>query len=184
MTYSVAQLGKMREPLWFCLQAQPKKEHLAAQHLRSELGVECFSPRLRFRRNTQRGPVWFVEAMFPTYLFARFVYCERHRAIQYAAAVRGIVRFGDGIAAISETVIASLRNTAADDEVVTVDPDIQRGELVHITTGPFRGLEVLVTQVLPAKERVKVLIDWLGRSVEAEVPIPHVLTTTPVRTRV
>jgi len=30
-------------------------------------------------------------------------------------------------------------------------------------------LEAVVTQILPAKERVKVLMDFLGRKIEAEV---------------
>jgi len=37
---------------------------------------------LRFRKLTQRGPVWFVEAMFPGYLFARFNYPTQRRAVE------------------------------------------------------------------------------------------------------
>src|SRR5436190_16891298 len=74
MTQSSASLALVPEPVWFCLKTQPKREHLAATALRRQFGVECFSPRLRFRKMTQRGPVWFVEAMFPGYLFAKFVY--------------------------------------------------------------------------------------------------------------
>lgn len=58
---------------WFCLRSQPKHEKIAATHLlRTIAGIEVFSPRLRIRRQTRRGVVWFVEALFPGYLFARF----------------------------------------------------------------------------------------------------------------
>src|SRR5205807_1913378 len=83
------------EPVWFCLKTQPKREHLAATALRRQFGVECFSPRLRFRRMTQRGPVWFVEAMFPGYLFAKFIYSTQHRAVESSHGISGIVHFGD-----------------------------------------------------------------------------------------
>src|SRR5260370_33331325 len=64
---------------WFCLRAQPKREHIAAACLRQTCEVEVFCPRLRFRQLTSRGPVWFIEAMFPGYLFARFDYANCHR---------------------------------------------------------------------------------------------------------
>ncbi len=82
VTQSSASLALVPEPVWFCLKTQPKREHLAATALRRQFAVECFSPRLRFRRMTQRGPVWFVEAMFPGYLFAKFVYSTQHRAVE------------------------------------------------------------------------------------------------------
>ena len=65
---------------WRCLRGKPKREHLAAQHLRLA-GFEAFCPRIRHQRRTVRGKVWFVEALFPGYLFAR-------PAIGYAAGAR------------------------------------------------------------------------------------------------
>jgi transcriptional antiterminator RfaH len=53
---------------WFCLRAHAKREHLAAAYLRQHPEVEAFCPRVRFRKRTTRGPIWFVEPMFPGYL--------------------------------------------------------------------------------------------------------------------
>jgi transcriptional antiterminator RfaH len=61
------------------------------------------------------------------------------------------------------------------DEVVTIDSSLKIGQPVHIIEGPFRGLEVVITQVLPARERIRVLVDFLGRSLEMEVPEAKVL---------
>src|SRR5437773_11457647 len=55
VTQSSALLALLDEPVWFCLKAQPKREHLAAIALRRQFGIECFSPRLRFRKMTNRG---------------------------------------------------------------------------------------------------------------------------------
>ena len=44
-----------------------------------------------------------------------------------------------------------------------------------IDEGAFAGLEAVVVQVLPAKERVKILLDFLGRKIEAEVEHANVL---------
>ena len=157
------------------MRAEPKREHLAATALRRRFGIECLLPRLRFRKLTQRGPVWFVEAMFPGYLFAKFVYSTQHRAVESSQGVRGIVRFGDRLATLPETTIITFQSKAGAEEIVTIDSSPKIGQPVHIVDGPFQGLEVVVTQVLPAKERIRVLLDFLGRSLEMEVPAEKVL---------
>jgi transcriptional antiterminator RfaH len=175
MTYSLPQLAQIETALWFCLRTQPKHEHLAATALRRQLEITCFSPRLRFRRATRRGAVWFVEAMFPGYLFAEFVYSRQHRQVEYSSGIQGFVRFGDQVAALDSSIIANLRQTADEEEILTFNPEIQVGQAVRIAEGPFQGLEALVTYLLPAKERIRVLLDFLGRSLETEVPMPKVL---------
>ncbi len=168
-------LALSKDPVWFYLRTEPKREHLAATALRRRFGIECLSPRLRFRRLTQRGPVWFVEAMFPGYLFARFVYSTQHRAVESSHGVRGIVRFGQRLATLPENTIIALQSKAGAEEVVTIDSSPKIGQPVHIVEGPFQGLEVVVTQLLPARERIRVLLDFLGRSLEMEVPAGKVL---------
>jgi transcriptional antiterminator RfaH len=181
MTYSLPQLAQIESPLWFCLRTQPKHEHVAATALRRQLGITCFSPRLRFRRATRRGAVWFVEAMFPGYLFAEFVYSRQSRHVEYSSGIQGVVRFGDQIATLEQSTISNLRQTADEDEIVTFDPEIQVGQSVRIAEGPLQGLEALVTHLLPARERVRVLLEFLGRSVEAEVSKPRVLPVSSSR---
>jgi len=162
-------LALSNDPVWFCLKAEPKREHLGATALRRRFGIECLSPRLRFRKLTQRGPVWFVEAMFPGYLFAKFVFSTQHRAVESSHGIRGIVRFGERLAILPEEIIATLQSKAGSDEIVTVDSSLKIGQPVHIVDGPFRGLEVVVTRLLPAKERIRVLLDFLGRQTMLEL---------------
>ena len=181
MTHSRAELAKLATPAWFCLKAQPKREHLAAAGLRREMGIACFSPRLRFRKMTQRGSVWFVEAMFPAYLFAHFVYADQHRRILHSPSIRGIVQFGEQVATVAAEAIASMQQYTGEEEIVTVDPEIEVGQTVQIAEGPFQGLHALVTRILPAKERIRVLLEFLGRSVETELPAPVVLSVERMR---
>lgn len=181
MTHSRAELASLATPLWFCLRTQPKHENCAAVGLRRQMQVACFSPRLRYRKATRRGAVWFVEAMFPGYLFAEFVYSEQHRRVESLPGIQGIVHFGDFIATINADTVAALQQRAGDEETVTIDPEIQAGQSVRITEGPFQGLEVLVTRLLPAKERVQVLLEFLGRPVETEISAPKILPVGPPR---
>jgi transcriptional antiterminator RfaH len=165
----IAQPDQGEEPFWFCLKAQPKREHFAAIGLRKQFNITCFAPRLRVRKLTRRGAVWFVEAMFPGYFFAQFDYVNQRRAVEHAPGVRGLVQFGDRLATIDATTIDGLRRRMEADEIVTIDPELKVGQEVQIAHGPLQGLEVLVTQLLPASERVRVLLEFLGRSVQMEV---------------
>jgi transcriptional antiterminator RfaH len=175
MIRSRQELGSSDDPYWFCLRTQPKHEHVAAAVLRREFSIPCFSPRLRFRKATRRGAVWFVEPMFPGYLFAHFVYRLRRRAVQHVSGIAGMVHFGDNLAIVDLDAISALQDKAGQEEVVTIDPEIEVGHSVTIAEPPFLGLEAVVTRVLPARERVKVLLEFLGRPVETEISTKKVL---------
>jgi transcriptional antiterminator RfaH len=154
---------------WYCLRSQPKHEHIAAAHLRMLDGVTVFCPRIRFKRKTRQGVVWITEAMFPGYLFASFELAEMHRKVSYAHGVSGIVRFADRYPTIDEGALARLWNHTGPAEIKELSFELSQGDQIKIVEGIFVGLEAVVTQVLPAKQRVRVLMDFLGRKIEAEV---------------
>src|ERR1700741_2989207 len=108
-TVRTSKATAIREAAWYCLQSQPKREHIAAAHIRTLDGVTVLCPRLRFRRSTRRGLVWVTEAMFSGYLFAHFDFLEKHRQVQNAHSVRGIVHFGNRYPTIEERALAFLR---------------------------------------------------------------------------
>jgi transcriptional antiterminator RfaH len=162
-------------PAWYCLRSQPKHEHIAAAHLRTLEGVTVFCPRIRFKRATRQGTVWVTDAMFPGYLFARFELAEMHRQIRFAHGVSGLVQFGGRYPTIEEKALSQLQHQTDSMEIKELNYALSQGDQVKIVDGAFIGLEAVVTQVLPAKERVKVLLDFLGRKVEAEVEHFNVL---------
>jgi transcriptional antiterminator RfaH len=154
---------------WYCIYAQPKHEHIAAAGLRRIQGVDVFLPRLRFRRATRRGPVWVTEALFPNYLFARFDADTLLRRVRSTFGVRRLVQFGGRLAVAPDSAISELRQRTGQEEICTVDDSPAVGDAVKICTGVFYGLTAVVTQVLPARARVKVLLDFLGRATEMEL---------------
>lgn len=170
------------EPAWYCLRAKPKREHLAAAHLRALAGVTVFCPRVRFKRVTLHGAVWVTEAMFPSYLFAHFDLSTMLRQVAYTQDVRGIVRFADEYPTIDEGVLVQLREHVGVQEVKELAYAPSEGDNVTIATGAFAGLEAVVTQVLSAKERVKVLVEFLGKTIEAEVECCRILHHSEQRT--
>ena len=157
-------------PAWFCLRSQPKHEHIAAAHLRQVEGVEVFFPRVRFKRATKRGAVWTTEALFPGYLFAQFDWHNLLRSVQHARGVSGVVHFGQRWPTVPAEVVTELRRTIGEKELHVIPADFVPGDAVQIAEGSMRGLRAVVSQVMPGRERVAVLMEFLGRQTMIQVP--------------
>jgi transcriptional antiterminator RfaH len=168
---------------WHCVRSQPKHEHIAARSLGQEAGIEVYLPRIKFRRATREGPVWFTEALFPNYLFARFDLRKVMRQVQHTRGVAGIVHFGEHYPVVPEDVIANLRATVSDDDVHVVKDVFEPGTPVTISGGSFDAFKAVVSRVMPSRERVAVLLDFLGRQTEVEVPSKSLLPQEEARAR-
>ena len=155
---------------WYCVRTKPKKERMAAANLASLHGLDVFCPQIRFRRKTIRGPVWFQEAMFPGYAFARFDMFEMKRAVSYAPGVMNIPVFNERYVSVPDSVIQSIQADLDEDSVVDAGIPLEVGDETTILEGSMRGLKVKVIKVMAAEDRVAVLLEMLGTLVEAEFP--------------
>jgi transcriptional antiterminator RfaH len=119
--------------------------------------------------------------MFPGYLFARFEYASLHRRIKQRPGVSGFVQFGERIALLPDLLINEIRTRTGPDELLELASSMEPGQEVRIAQGPFQGLEALVTRLITARERVEILIQWMGRSLCAEASIGDLLPLTDPR---
>jgi len=172
-----------RRPIdwWFCLKAQPKREYIAAACLRQNPEVEVFCPRVRFRKHTNRGPVWFVESMFPGYLFAQFDYGTLHRWVRQAPGMSGFVQFGDRLGLLPEELISEIKASMGKNEILEINQGLEPGQNVQVARGPFQGFDALVTRFIAARDRVEILIEWMGRSLHAEAGVADLVPLTGQR---
>jgi len=164
---------------WFCVRSQPKHEHIAAANLRQQANTEVFNPRIRFKRSTRRGPVWVTESLFPNYLFARFDWKETLRLVHHTPGVAGIVHFGTRWPTIPDAVMEDLRATVGEEELRILGDSLAAGDEIQISGGAFHGLQGVVMRVMPAKARVAVLLDFLGRQATVEVELNAVVKLQP-----
>jgi transcriptional antiterminator RfaH len=164
---------------WYCLRTKPRNERLTSNFLRVENAVEVFCPFVRFERARRSGKLWVTEAMFPGYVFARFRYISQCRQIRATRGVVKIVSFGEVPARVSSEIIGELRNAVQDQETIVIQPGIEVGEEVNVIAGPFRGLRVVVSRVMPARERIAVLLEVLGMEREVEISFDTVIADTP-----
>ena len=164
------------QPAWYVVHTRPKCEHLAAGLMLGLPEVETYCPRIRFQRNTRRGKVWFVEALFPSYFFARFDPLVSLRAVKHSQNVIRILDFGGVPVSVPATVIESLREEMANQEIHEVRVGVQVGDTVELTEGPMRGLKGIVNSIANGDDRVKILMEFLGRESLVEVNTSQILT--------
>ena len=166
---------QQKQPGWFCIRTQVKHEHIAAAHLRSIPSVEVFHAQLRLLRLTRRGRWWSTESLFPNYIFARFELESQLEKVSHTPGVKFVLRFGSRPPEVPAEVIENLRRELTELKTQPFADAPVEGEEIEIHEGPFTGTTAVVAQVLPGKERVRVLIDVLGRSVPAELSLELVL---------
>ncbi len=157
------------QPAWYCVRTQPKHEHIAAASLAARLGLEVFNPRLRLERATRRGPVRLIEPVFPGYVFVRCHLAERIDQVRYVNGVSGLVHFGQRIPSVPDETIEELRQCFGGEDALVVEDRLQVGAEVTVAAGALLGSRGIVVRVLPAKQRVQILLDFLGRATVTEV---------------
>lgn len=154
---------------WYCVRAKPKQENVAARSIRELKNTEVFCPIIQYKKSTKRGKVWFQEALFPGYLFVKFDLELLLNAIKYCKGVSYIIRFGSRYPSIPEKEIEILQKEMGDNEIHVISYEFKPGEKTRIESGPLKGISAVISRVMPAKERVCVLLDFLGGQIEAEI---------------
>lgn len=161
---------------WYVIHSKPKCEHLAAALMLGLPGVETYCPRIKFQRNTRRGKVWFIEALFPSYFFARFVPATSIRAVKHSQNVIRIVDFGGQMTPVPDSVIQIIRDEMDGQIIKEIRIGVKVGDTVELTDGPMRGLKGIVNSIRNGDDRVKILMEFLGRESLVEVKASQILT--------
>jgi transcriptional antiterminator RfaH len=160
---------QIEAPAWYCARTKPKHEHIAAANVRKNLKLEVFNPRLRLERATQRGVVRSVEPLFPCYIFIRCVIEDKLNEIQHTNGVSSLVRFGQRIPKVGDSIIEDLQKYFEAEEPMTVEDCLAPADEVIIADGAFAGMQAKVLRVMPATQRVQILLDILGGPTSVEV---------------
>ena len=161
---------------WYAVKAQPRKERLAVEVLTTREEVEAFCPFLTRKKKTRvRGWHAATEPVFPGYLFARFELGPDWRRVTHAHGVAGLVRFETHVPVIPDGIIGELKRIEEEKAKAEAEAgeSFQAGDRVEITEGPLAGMTAEVLSGMTRKQRVALLLDFLGSRAELD---PSALT--------
>jgi transcription antitermination factor NusG len=159
---------------WYVIRAHHHQEARTAANLAAG-NIETFLPWARplSRRKSERPN---GEPLFPQYLFARFDAQRSLHDVTFTRGVQRIVQIGGGLATIDDEVIAFFRSRGDAHGSIPIGRVLAAGERGTIEHGPFAALAGVVERVMPARQRVLVLLTAVGPgpALRVEVPTDHV----------
>ena len=150
--------------VWAVLTAKPRKEGPALTFLEKE-GFEAYCPQLLNPRRSRA-----VQPLFPGYFFVWLSPLVELPVVRHFPCVSRALTFGDQVACVEPELVENWRAREGGRGYLTPEPApaFQVGQQVRFKEGPFIGLEGTVIGNLPARERVRILLEHLGMVVPVE----------------
>jgi transcriptional antiterminator RfaH len=164
---SMQKLTRETKPLdasagWYVVYTKPKSELVAQENLERQ----GYRVRLALVRKVVRRRVG-IEPLFPRYLFFKPDSVQQSLSpVRSTVGVSSIVRFGVELAMLPDDRCQAIMDYAQAQQQGGIESIAQVegltvGQKVLVKTGPFVGLEGLVSGV--AKDRILVLMSLLGK---------------------
>ncbi len=155
---------------WYVVHTKPQKELMAASLLQERLSLEVYLPEVlqQYRGRKQLRP------FFPRYLFVQVDLGRiTAAAIDAIPGVIHLVAFGDRPQPIRADLVTTIRERIDQFNAEGGLPDypFHTGDRVRLTGGPLQGLEAVFQGPMRSSQRALVLLEFLGRLHEAEVPM-------------
>jgi transcriptional antiterminator RfaH len=151
---------------WYALYTKPKKERQVETTLRGQ-GIEVYLPTVQRKVRRRDRPDRMV--YFPCYLFARMDLSVVPRSsIDWMPGVRRIVGSGNQPAVVPDEIVEMIRERLDVIEEVGYG-GLKQGDRVRIISGPLRDLEAVFDKPMSPANRVRILLDVVGRMTPVEI---------------
>ncbi len=145
---------------WHVLYVKSRCEKKVADHC-VKLGFEQYLPLRRETKIYQRRRVTVDKPLFQGYVFASFEALQRADLMRSHAILR-VMDVEDQARFLRE--LDQVRQALAVDPTLGVERVLKPGLRVRITSGPFMGLEGIVS-VVKGIERVMLAVDMIGQAI-------------------
>lgn len=155
----------MSNQSWYVMQSVQYKEKQLHQCLLAR-GIECFYPTITVDPVDPRSAK--IRPYFPGYLFVHADLKEIGLSkLQWLPGAVGLVCYGEYPAPVPDHVIYKLKAHLAEHGTShPTHPTLKTGDRVRVIDGPLAGYEAIFDMTLSGHDRVRVLLDILGRHVK------------------
>jgi transcriptional antiterminator RfaH len=151
---------------WYALYTKPHKEY-QVESLLQEAGAETYLPTVQRKLRRRDRPDRIV--YFPCYLFARLdLEVTPRSSIAWMPGLRCIVCAGEEPVAVADDMVELVRKRLQRTKH-TGYGNLKHGDAVRITSGPLQDLEAVFDQPLSAEDRVRILLDVMGRMTAVDI---------------
>lgn len=161
---------------WFVIRTESRAEYLAINALNRD-GFQTYLPLVKaaFPRLGHTDT-----PLFPGYLFLRFdPENDGWPTFRPGHKIAGYVRSGDEIPSLPDAVLHDLQERVSSINDRGEMPIVfQQGDLVEVTMTSLNTVAEVLDSGKSSKGNIKVLLEFMGRLIQAEVPWQHVQPVT------
>jgi len=154
--------------LWYVVQSKPADKHRVEANLLNQ-EIEIFLPLHETYQPTRGKMARRIKPLFPSYLFARLDLQLHFYKVKYTRGVNKILGNGDGPIPVSEKVVETIREKMGKDNIIKLDEEWKQGDLVQVTSGPFKELTGVFQKKMSDQGRVRVLLSLIGVDVPVQI---------------
>ncbi len=151
--------GSTKEKKWYVLYTKPRNEKKAAERL-TLAGYEMYCPLIRTLKQWSDRKKHVSVPMFPSYIFVHIEESVRKEVLRDKGLLNFVFWQGQP-AVVREKEIEAIRKIENQGTEIKVEGGVpEKGRLIKITEGPFRGMTGTVDKA--DRSRVLLYIEQLG----------------------
>lgn len=147
---------------WHAIYTKPRSEKKVAERLSGE-DFEVYCPMIKTLRQWSDRKKKVLLPLFPGYVFVRVSKADHPRVLQDYGVLNFVYWLGKP-AIVRENEIAAIKEIALHGNEINITHDkFEKGQLVTIPDGPFKGLSGKIDKL--DKRKIIVLVEKLGYTV-------------------
>lgn len=159
---------------WYVVNTKPHSEFKVINYLNSK-NITIFMPKLLVTRSHARQVKKVLRPLFPSYFFVKVNIDNSFRLIKSTIGVKGMLTNGNKPTCVDYEIMQNLFDNTDENGIVkklTVRK-FKIGQKLEINDGLFKG-KICSFYGMSAKDRISVLLDFLGRKSKISVSIFNV----------
>jgi len=162
---------------WYIIHTYPGEEEIVAKNLKQRVENLCMEDKIfnvlvpkekKIKiKNGQRKII--EERIYPSYIFVEMIVKDDSwNVVRNTPRVTGFIGAGITPIPVAEEEIEGLKKKMGT-EIPRFEIDVNLGNLVRISDGPFKDFEGKVSVIDKERGRLKVLVNVFGRDTPVEV---------------
>ena len=157
---------------WYALYTRSRAEKQMFSLLQ-KAGFDAYLPLRKVLKYWSDRKKWVEEPLFSSYIFVCISEAEYYDVLNIPGAVRYVTFEGKAVAIPPQQIEAIKQFITTGEELPEVDLKLSPGDKVEIITGPMKGIEGELVDIM-GKKKVRIEISGLGRAVYLELPASHI----------
>jgi transcriptional antiterminator RfaH len=154
--------------LWYVVQTKPGNEDRVQNNLQRQ-EIENFLPRLETYDHRHGMMIHRIKPLFPNYLFAKFHLGLHYYKVKWTRGVNRILGNGSGPIPISGQVVSTIKEKVGENNLVRLEDEWKEGDLIQVTSGPFKDLMGIFQKKMSSQGRVRILLSLIGVDVPVQI---------------